>query len=1835
MDLNAKINIDTGEAENALTKLLRYIKSIDIAIKQVIDNASKIRISAPKTSKDGSSESAQKAKVTKISVDNTALKEYRTASAAARQASLSFGRQLTQLEAAWVKEGHSIDAVNTKREEYVRESGKATQATRLLDQALKARVQQAKVDLGAGKFDKNAYLKDVLQLQSQRKLLEGRKTGTTLPRQINTNLTGVLQQVTALDPSLNAIFGRVVQLQEVLAPLEGDLLMAGSGFGAMGAGASALIPGLLGLVAAAAGIGGSIALVNSSINAGIAAFAPFEQALKQLEVLGGLDERQVASLKTEIQDLSKTFPQFDTTSITNYTTELVKSGRSASEAVEMVRLGMQASIATGDDLGNILSDTNSAVMAMGLSFDRVPEIMAVSASAANATKASFEDIVRGMADTGGMANVLGEDMSALAAIVGKGKDLNIDAAEVARSYNATLARLARQPKQAAAALKQFGISVADSNGRVKPFITLLGEMREKLGAKFDLTSLKGFAQIVGADHIRNVGLLVANYDQLVDTYRKVALAQKSVQAGTLAPTATKAEVTTFVSDTRDLLAAKDATKQKAELEKQLQDTIETYKQEGRANDKAALDDVYNRKKDIANLDKKIAIDNALAKTADDLNKGLITAEEATKRIGALQKDLAVISGANLEDMAKAMKENFVAAEKSLKNIKDLGQQQVGEQTIKTKTQDVNTQIQTEQTLIDEGVFERQGQALDAIQQKWVGVKASVIEFSEKAKLALFEFIAGTNPAINAVVGLTGAVLTLVGVFTGNIPLMVAGVGALGVSFAPLINEYLPTLIQWFNNVGTAVFDFVAAAGEYIKAFAANFAAVYAYLQAWGSAVQANFGRVGQFLGAWFVWLVQTAVEQISTFAQNWQIGWASLPKVVGSVLRSIGQYLSDWGSQAANIVKTVFYNITHLDAQKDLPKFVVPQIQFDSSSLPKFKSAKPIPVPAQLELVPLPQPPKITTIAEIKQTVTTKKAERTAKAAASKAAGKDDDGNGAGTGAGGRGAGGGGRGAGRGRGSADAKKRKDFTLDENKIAEAGNRVLQARIELQKQLTAEQQKQNQVVQELTERNRQIDLTDKEKLKDKKQATDFALDELSLQEDAINNAAQFGDISESQKIAAIEALDAKRTQLEYEQDLADIADQQLDLEKQKNEAAISAARFAAETAERKEKEAEASNEILAVEAQLAEVANQRDAAAAKNLLNADEEKKIAEKIKDLEEQRNKKIEERDSLIKANLESQSKDAQAGQKDQDAIDLKDAEIKRKIKEAEQKKNLSEAKSASKADSERRAVAEKQAEAVTDFAKDGIEFGKGVREQVAEAFADGKITLEEAFDILKSVFDGAAGLFDKVGELGKIGGGGGFSGLFGKAGGAGSSLFGAGGLTAAGGLQSKLEGFVAANAQGVTKGFASRDQAEEYGQVLGSLVTVTDGAQKSLKLMDTQCGLAATAAGKMGEGAELAGTSLGSIFSGSTQITKEQVSAGAISDQAKSAGGGGSNFSFGKIFSVGSSILGLVGSFFQARKQKEEQRIEKELSKFKKRMDSATKKVDEADNDLYATGLVSLSNRVSARVAAIGEATAAFNKLSKAAKKQAKEDFKAEISKLNREIKELSIEKGKLAFDYSFKAELAGIQDKSARDLMSNIREAFLEASRSLEGGFDPGQVRTVFNDQLSQIREDAFKPLDEELAQATKDRTDLIKEIADREQDNLKSLLDDLSSILKDSGFTKELSAEEEIKQKLKEAAKTREDLAKSDAQRIDDLNKQEQDILKRRSALQAAWAQGVGSSGALVGQIQAAGGEQKFFEGLGSQIAAVKPSQSTVQGLISAIVASQDAALNEVATQLKSAQ
>lgn len=264
-------------------------------------------------------------------------------------------------------------------------------------------------------------------------------------------------------------------------------------------------------MAGAAGIG-------FGIYDAIKSYADFEKEMSAVKAISGATGAEFDMLTEKARQMGAD-TKFSATESAQAFEYMAMAGWKTDDMMNGIEGVMNLAAASGEDLGRVSDIVTDALTAFGLKASdsaHFADVLAAAATSSNTNVGMMGETFKYVAP---LAGALKYDVEDVATAIGVMANSGVKASEAGTSLRSIFTRLAKPPKDAAAALDALGISIKNDDGTIKPFMQTMEEMRDKFSGLTDDQKVQYAASIAGQEAMSGL-LAIMNASE--DDFEKVA-----------------------------------------------------------------------------------------------------------------------------------------------------------------------------------------------------------------------------------------------------------------------------------------------------------------------------------------------------------------------------------------------------------------------------------------------------------------------------------------------------------------------------------------------------------------------------------------------------------------------------------------------------------------------------------------------------------------------------------------------------------------------------------------------------------------------------------------------------------------------------------------------------------------------------------------------------------------------------------------------------------------------------------------------------------------------------------------------------------------------------------------------------------------------------------------------------------------------------------------------------------------------------------------------------------------------------------------------------------------
>lgn len=287
-------------------------------------------------------------------------------------------------------------------------------------------------------------------------------------QEANQSVDELVQRSDAASVGLDAAGGSLSQVNRQASGLAGNLDTASSRLKAISKSAGALGSKL------SVGLTTPLTLVGAGI---VKTGMEFEAKMSEVKAISGATQEEFESLTKKAREMGM-ITKFSASESADALKYMSMAGWKSNQMMEALPGVMNLAAASGEDLGIVSDIVTDSMTAFGLQASEsvhFADVLAKASSSSNTNVALLGETFKYVAP---VAGALGYSVEDAAIGIGLMANAGIKGSQAGTALRSTLSRLADTGnKEVVSALSELGLSMTDSEGKIKPFKTLMDEMR--------------------------------------------------------------------------------------------------------------------------------------------------------------------------------------------------------------------------------------------------------------------------------------------------------------------------------------------------------------------------------------------------------------------------------------------------------------------------------------------------------------------------------------------------------------------------------------------------------------------------------------------------------------------------------------------------------------------------------------------------------------------------------------------------------------------------------------------------------------------------------------------------------------------------------------------------------------------------------------------------------------------------------------------------------------------------------------------------------------------------------------------------------------------------------------------------------------------------------------------------------------------------------------------------------------------------------------------------------------------------------------------------------------
>ncbi len=252
----------------------------------------------------------------------------------------------------------------------------------------------------------------------------------------------------------------------------------------------------------------TVGVLGGAATAAVNVGKSFEAGMSTVASVSGATGKDLENLRAKAKEMGATtaFTATEASEAMNY---MAMAGWKANEMIGGIDGIMNLAAASGADLATTSDIVTDALTAFGMTAKDSGEFADVMAAASANANTNVELMGETFKYVGAAAGSMGYSIQDIAVATGLMANSGIKGEMAGTALRSTITRLAKPTKESATAMEALGISLTDSNGKMKSFAQIMADMRKGM-SKMTEDEKASYAAMLGGQEAMSGLLAIAN-----------------------------------------------------------------------------------------------------------------------------------------------------------------------------------------------------------------------------------------------------------------------------------------------------------------------------------------------------------------------------------------------------------------------------------------------------------------------------------------------------------------------------------------------------------------------------------------------------------------------------------------------------------------------------------------------------------------------------------------------------------------------------------------------------------------------------------------------------------------------------------------------------------------------------------------------------------------------------------------------------------------------------------------------------------------------------------------------------------------------------------------------------------------------------------------------------------------------------------------------------------------------------------------------------------------------------------------------------------------------------
>lgn len=245
----------------------------------------------------------------------------------------------------------------------------------------------------------------------------------------------------------------------------------------------------------------------------------FESSMSSVAAISGATGEELSALSDKAKEMGAT-TKFSASEAAEAMQYMAMAGWKTDDMLSGIEGIMSLAAASGEDLATTSDIVTDALTAFGLSAQdagRFSDVLAAASSNANTNVSMLGESFKYVAPVAGSLGYTAEDTAIALSLMA---NAGIKGSQGGTALRGSLTRLIKPSKEAAGIMKEYGISLTNTDGSMKSLGDVMGMLREKLGGLSEAQQAQVAATLFGQESMSGMLAIInaseADYSKLTD-----------------------------------------------------------------------------------------------------------------------------------------------------------------------------------------------------------------------------------------------------------------------------------------------------------------------------------------------------------------------------------------------------------------------------------------------------------------------------------------------------------------------------------------------------------------------------------------------------------------------------------------------------------------------------------------------------------------------------------------------------------------------------------------------------------------------------------------------------------------------------------------------------------------------------------------------------------------------------------------------------------------------------------------------------------------------------------------------------------------------------------------------------------------------------------------------------------------------------------------------------------------------------------------------------------------------------------------------------------------------